>query len=248
MSSEACPYCGKKGLKNLKMHLRYCDKQPLEEITKDDADARFEERAKKAEVVQDERVQRAGQKRTFMPFPSPRNRKFPTLAWYLRPDGALPEDAFVTSSAWSAEQREDMAKRGFIEVTPCKSFLMRRDDNSVIGGVVMLDPPPKDRWERIIKILEARRLQALAFDTERLEAENAVSADGLTPADRYASMSRIRVYGARVEALSQPFDSDKLYKFFEDEARYSRRDQSPDAAVRRMIDERVEELVGVELE
>ena len=248
MSSEACPFCGKKGLKNLKMHLRYCDKQPLEEVARDDADARFEERAKEAETVKDERVARAGRRRDFMPYPSPRNRKFPTCAWYLRPNGALPEDAFVTSSAWSANQREEMAQKGFIEVTPCKAFLLRREDNSVMGGIVMLDPPPKERWERIIKILEARRPQALAFDEERLAAEKAVSADGLTPAERYASMSRIRVYGARVEALSQPFDSDKLYEFFVEEARLSRRDQSPDAAVRRMVDARVEELVGVDLE
>jgi len=248
VSSKPCPYCGKPGLKNLKMHLRYCDKQPLEEVARDDADARFEERAKQAETVKDERVARAGRRRDFMPCPSPRNRKFPTWTWYLRPNGALPEDAFVTSSAWSADQREDMAKRGFIEVTPCKAFLLRREDSSVIGGVVMLDPPPKDRWERILRILEARRPQALAFDEERLEAEKAVSLDGLDPAHRMASMSRLRVYAERVEALSQPFDGDKLYKFFEEEARISRRDQDPSAAVRRMIDERVEELVGVELE
>ena len=248
MSSQPCPYCGKKGLKNLKMHLRYCDQKPLEEIARDDPEARFEERAKEAEIVKDERIARAGRRRDFMPYASPRNRKFPTWAWYLRPNGALPEDAFVHASSWSADQREEMTKRGFVEVTPCKSFLMRREDGSVMGGVVMLDPPPKDRWERILRILEARRPTALAFDEERLEAEKAVSADGLTPAERAASMSRLRVYKERVEALSHPFDGDKLYKFFEEEARLSRRDQDPTAAIRRMIDERVEELAGVDLE
>jgi len=248
MTLQACPHCGKKGYKNLKMHLRYCDKSPLEEVARDDADARFEESAKKAETVQDQRVQRAGRKRTFMPSPSPRNRKFPTWAWYLRPNGALPEDAFVTSSAWSPNQRNDMARRGFIEVTPCKSFLMRREDGSLIGGVVMLDPPPKDRWGRILAILEARRPQALAFDQERLAAEQAVAVDSLPSGERMASLSRIATYGARVEALSEPFDSEKLYEFFVEEARLSRRDQSPEAGIRRIIDERVEELVGAGIE
>ena len=247
MVAQVCPHCGKLGVKRLDMHLRWCPKKPLEEVTRDDADARFEERAKKAEQEQNQRVQQAGKKRAFMPLPSARNVKFPTIAWYLRPNGVLPEDAFVCTSAWSATQREDSAKRGFIEVTPSKAFLMRREDKSVIGGIVMLDAPPKERWERILKILEARRPQALAFAQERLEAEKAVATDSLTPAERQASLSRIRTYAARVEALSQSFDSDKLYKFFEGEARHSRRDQSPDDAVRRMIDERVEELVGVEL-
>ena len=248
MATEVCQYCGKIGVKRMDMHLKWCSKKPLEEITRDDADVRFEERAKAAEQEQDQRVRQAGIKRDFMPFPSDRKVKFPTIAWYLRPTGALPEDAFCCTSAWSAGQREDSAKRGFIEVTPCKSFLERREDGTVRGGVVMLDVPPKDRWERILAILEARRPQALTFAQERLEQEKAVSADALTPPERAASISRLRVYAARVEALSQPFNGDKLYAFFEEEARYSRRDLNQEAAVRRMIDERVEELVGVDLE
>jgi hypothetical protein len=65
--------------------------------------------------------------------------------------------------------------------------------------------------------------------------------------EREAVLSRIRIYAARVEALSSPFDADKLYAFFEEEARRTRRDQNSVAAVERMIDERLDAL-GVELE
>jgi len=49
MAGETCPYCGKKGLRRLNLHLVYCPKKPLEDVTKEDVEAQFEERAKAAE-------------------------------------------------------------------------------------------------------------------------------------------------------------------------------------------------------
>ncbi len=248
MVGETCPYCGKIGVRRMSMHQKYCSRKPLDNVTQEDAEAKFEERAQVAEQSLDERTKSAGRRRTFMPSPTSGNVKFPTTAWYLRPNGALPEDAFIATSAWSAEQKEDLARRGFIEVTPSKSFLMRREDGSVMGGVVMLDPPPRDRWQRILKILDARRPQVLAYETQRLEDEEAVAGDALDPAARAASRSRVRTYGARVAALKEPYPSEELYKFFEEEARKSRRDQTADSSIRRIVDERLDELIGVDIE
>jgi|GEM_PF-5556439 len=242
-----CEYCG--GVfKNAKLHLRYCDKAPLDPVTVEDVEARFEESAKKAEETKDSRVMRAMGRRSFLPLRSDRRVKFPTIAWYLRPNGALPEDAFCTTSVWAASQREDAEKRGFIEVTPSKPFLMRREDGSVIGGTVMLDMPPEARWQRILAILEARRLPALAYEKQRLEDEEKASTAGMSSPEMSAARSRVRVYSERVEALSRPFPADELLAFFEEEVRYSRRDQNRESAIRRIVDERVDELVGADVD
>jgi len=249
MSVQECPYCGKKDVRSLKSHLHYCPRNPvIEPVTQVDPEAEFEEQAKQSETERSERVARAARgHRDFLPLPSNRKVRFPTIAWYLRPNGALPEDAFICTSAWSASQKAGTLSKGFVEVTPSKAFLMRRADGTVVGGNVQLDLPSKPRWRRILDILEARRLPALEYEQQRLEDEKAVSVAGLSPAEQAAARIRIRVYGARVEMLSHPFDAKKLYEFFEEEVRYSRRDSDPTAGIRRMVHEEVEEAMGIDL-
>ena len=242
MPSESCPHCGKT-VKGLKQHLNYCPQKPLESITGTDPEAEFEAQAVKAETIEATR-QVMGRPRPLLPRKH-RQDETPvsvTDAWYLLPAGVLPEDAFDTCSSWSEDQKAQYRSWGFIEVTPSKSYLIKRD-GLTRDRIVILDPPPKERWRRIVEVLEKRRTPILEAETVRLEDEKSLLEDALGGTERREQRHRIRNCQARIDALSKPIDSDRLYGFFEAEARASRKGlESGENQLSRMVEKAVNEI------
>jgi len=244
VTSQACPYCQKKGLKNLKMHLRYCADKPLEEMT-----VVPPESDEIPEQIVPEILAKQGIGRTFLPFPSRTapNSQITQSSWYLRPRGALPEDAFSSADSWSPAQCQQLKNWDFIEVTPSKAGNLERSGR-IIGAFVVLDPPPPKLWERVKAILEKRRIPALEAERIRLSDLESGLNDAMGMAERGAARKRVRNCTARIAYLERPVDEDgSLYKFLVAEARASRNVLDGEQAnIRRMVDESVAEALELE--
>ena len=236
-----CPYCGK-GKKNLKLHARWCEKKPLEEIT-----VAPPEDESVPEQAMPEILARAG--RTFLPFPSHTapNSQDTLMSWFLRPRGALPEDAFCAADPWSAGQREQIASWGLTEVTPSKPGSMTKN-SQIVGAFVVLDPPPPKLWQRVLAILEKRRLPALEAERLRLADMESDLNDAVGIPQRASVRHRVRNCKARIAYLDRPVDEDgSLYNFVVEEARASRRVlQTEQGRIEKIVDERIADLMGEE--
>ena len=246
MSSQPCPYCGKKGLKNLKMHLRYCDQKPLEELTLAEPES---DEIPEQEIP--EILTKAGVGRTFLPFPSRTapNSQETQSSWYLRPKGALPEDAFSSAPAWAPAQRHQNETWGFMEVTPSKAGNVSRNGRTV-GAFVVLDPPPPKLWERVKAILEKRRGPALEAEKLRYSDLESGLSDAMGMAERASARKRLRNCAARIAYLERPVDEDgSLYGFLVAEAKASRNVLDSDQArIQMMVDRSVAEALEFEEE
>jgi len=246
MTSQVCPHCDKKVVKNLKMHLRYCDRKPLEEMTVVPPESdEIPEQAVPAILA------KKGVGRTFLPFPSrtaPNSQETQT-SWYLRDHGALPEDAFNACGAWSPAQRNQLKNWGMEEVTPSRAGNVERSGR-IIGAFVVLDAPPPQRWERVKAILEKRRGPALEAERLRLEDLQTGLNDAMGIPERAAARNRVRNCTARIAYLERPVDEDgSLYRFFVAEAKASRIVlEGEQSNIRRMVDESVAEAMGLEEE
>ena len=245
MTTHVCEFCGKV-TKNQKMHLRYCPKKPLEELTVEPPESDEIPEQKAPEILA-----KKGVGRTFLPFPSRTapNSQETQSSWYLRDHGALPEDAFNACCAWSPAQRNQLKNWGMEEVTPSKSGNLERSGR-IIGAFVVLDPPPPERWQRIKAILEKRRGPALEAERLRLEDLQAGLGDATGMHERAAARNRVRNCAARIAYLERPVDEDgSLYRFFVAEAKASRNVlEGEQASIRRIVDETVAEALGLEEE